>query len=138
MTEFRTKTILVIDDDSELTRAITTRLGSLGYCCVAASTGAQGLAQFQSSRIDLVVSDLNMPGGDGVALADAIRRVSDVPIIFITGFREDYKRRMRLIPNVTTLRKPFDSRVLTDLITAALRENPASPFIGDKPVAEAA
>lgn len=133
MTEYRTRTILVIDDDNELARALTTRLGSLGYSCITASSGSQGLAQFQKGTIDLVISDLNMPGGDGVALAESIRRTSDVPIIFITGFREDFKRRLRLVPNVTTLRKPFDTQMLVGIVTAVLRENPASPFLGNAP-----
>lgn len=138
MTEYRQRRILVIDDDNALTRALTTRLASKGYTCITASTGAQGLAQFQSVPPDLVISDLNMPGGDGVALAESIRRTSDVPIIFITGFRDDFKRRLRLVRNVTTLRKPFDSEVLIGLITAALGENPDSPFLGHAPPASEA
>jgi DNA-binding response OmpR family regulator len=119
------RTILVIDDDADLTRALTKRLGSMGYRCVAAASGAQGLAEFRAGPIDLVISDLNMPGGDGVALAETIRRASDVPIIFVTGFRADFKRRLRHIENVTTLQKPFDSRDLIDLITTTLGETPA-------------
>lgn len=129
MTEYRTRTILVIDDDQELARAITTRLGSLGYACITASTGEQGLAQFNKASIDLVISDLNMPEGDGLALAESIRRTSEVPIVFITGYRDHYKRRLRTIPNVTTLRKPFDGQLLGELVTAALHENPVSPFV---------
>lgn len=114
------RTILVIDNDADLTRALATRLTSLGYRCVTAASGAQGLAAFRAGNIDLVVSDLNMPDGDGVVLAETIRRTSEVPIIFVTGFRDDFKRRLRLVKNVTTLRKPFDSKDLVDLITAAL------------------
>jgi len=119
------RTILVIDNDADLTLALTKRLGSLGYRCIAAASGAQGLAEFNGGGVDLIVSDLNMPGGDGVALAETIRRTSSVPIIFVTGFRDDFKRRLRLIENVTTLRKPFKSQDLIDLIKTALGENSA-------------
>jgi two-component system cell cycle sensor histidine kinase/response regulator CckA len=112
-------TILIVDNDDELTRALARRLASHGFCCVAAGSGAQGLAAFRESPADVIVSDLNMPGGDGVAFAEAIRRISDVPIIFITGFRDDFKRRLRAISNVTTLRKPFDSQTLIDVIATA-------------------
>lgn len=125
------QTILVIDNDDDLTRALTTRLGALGYCCTTAASGAQGLAEFRGAPFDLVVSDLNMPGGDGVAVAETIRRTSNVPIIFVTGFRDDFKRRLRLIQNVTTLRKPFNSQDLIDLITTALGENPPPAVLED-------
>lgn len=118
------RTILVIDNDEDLTGALTKRLGSLGFHCISAASGAQGLAEFRGAPVDLVISDLNMPGGDGVVLAESIRRTSNVPIIFVTGFRDDYKRRLRHIQNVTTLRKPFDTQDLIDLITAALRDDP--------------
>ena len=59
-------------------------------------------------------------------LAEAIRRTSNVPIIFITGFHDDFTHRLSLVPNVTTLQKPFDSRHLIDLITVTLTENAAS------------
>jgi DNA-binding response OmpR family regulator len=126
MNENKNKAILVIDDDEDLTRALSKRLASYGYSCVSAVSGAQGLALFGASRFDLVISDLNMPGGDGVALAEAIRRVSLVPIVFITGFRDDFKRRLRDLKNVITLRKPFSSDTLLDAINAALGSVDAS------------
>jgi DNA-binding response OmpR family regulator len=61
-----------------------------------------------------------MPSGDGIALADALQRDEAVPIIFITGFREDFKRRLRRVNNVSLLEKPFDPSVLIDLIEATL------------------
>ncbi|MEK6703650.1 MAG: response regulator [Planctomycetota bacterium] len=123
------RTILVIDNDQELTRALTKRLGSVGFRCIATESGLQGLAEFRRGGIDLVVTDLNMPGGDGVMLAETIRKTSAVPIIFITGFREDFKRRLRHVQNVSTLQKPFMSHDLVDLITTALGQDslPASP-----------
>jgi len=128
MSENASRTILVIDNDEELTRALTKRLESLGFHCVTGASGAQGLAEFKAAAVDLIVSDLCMPGGDGVALAETIRRTSNVPIIFITGFRDDFKRRLRLIENVTTLRKPFNSEDLLELISVALKQH-ATPVI---------
>lgn len=125
------QTILVIDNDADLVFALTKRLDSLGFHCITAASGAQGLAEFRRLPVDLIISDLNMPGGDGVALAESVRRTSNVPIIFVTGFRDDFKRRLRLIPNVTTLRKPFSSQHLTDLITSALAKDAAPALLID-------
>ncbi len=114
------RTILLIDNDPDFTRALATRLICVGFRCVSAASGAQGLAEFENAHVDLIVSDLNMPGGDGVALAETIRRTSNVPIIFVTGFRDDFKFRLQLMENVTLIQKPFDSQKLIDLIAATL------------------
>ncbi|MEO6709664.1 MAG: response regulator [Planctomycetota bacterium] len=116
-------TLLIIDNDHDLVRALAKRLGSMNVDCITATSGVQGLAEFRGADVDIVVSDLNMQGGDGIEFAEAIRLTSDVPIIFITGFRDDFKRRLRHVTNASTLRKPFQSQNLMDLISAALRES---------------
>ncbi|MFM1867486.1 MAG: hypothetical protein RL591_894 [Planctomycetota bacterium] len=113
-------TVLIVDNDPDLRRVISLRLSRAGYSCVEAGTGAQALSEWRRRSFDVVVSDLNMPSGDGIALADALQRDEAVPIIFITGFREDFKRRLRRVNNVSLLEKPFDPSVLIDLIEATL------------------
>jgi CheY-like chemotaxis protein len=113
-------TILIVDNDPDLRRVISLRLSRAGYSCVEAGTGAQALSEWRRRSFDVVVSDLNMPSGDGIALADALQRDEAVPIIFITGFRKDFKRRLRRVNNVSLLEKPFDPSVLIDLIEATL------------------
>jgi CheY-like chemotaxis protein len=113
-------TILIVDNDPDLRRVISLRLSRAGFSCVEAGTGAQALSEWRRRSFDVVVSDLNMPSGDGIALADALQRDEAVPIIFITGFREDFKRRLRRVNNVSLLEKPFDPSVLIDLIEATL------------------
>jgi len=107
-------TVLIVDNDPDLRRVISLRLSRAGYSCVEAGTGAQALSEWRRRSFDVVVSDLNMPSGDGIALADALQRDEAVPIIFITGFREDFKRRLRRVNNVSLLEKPFDPSVLID------------------------
>lgn len=112
--------VLVADNDEGVVSAIRTRLESAGYQCVTAQSGAQALSQFRAGGIDLVVSDLNMPAGDGVSLARSIREHSDVPIILVTGFRDEFRRLLRTVRNVTVLEKPFDARQLVDLVEVSL------------------
>jgi two-component system OmpR family response regulator len=116
----RKKTVLLIDNDPDFIRALVTRLTETGFRCITAASGTQGLVEFENGHIDLIVSDLNMPGGDGVVLAETIRRYSNVPIIFVTGFRDDFKLHLQLMENVTMLQKPFDSHGLIRLITSTL------------------
>jgi two-component system response regulator GlrR len=120
-------TILIVENDDSLIRALSKRLASHGFTCITAASGAQGLAAFRETPVDLILSDLHMPGGDGVAFAEAVRRSSNVPIIFITGFRNDFRRRLRAVSNIVTVKKPFDFSLLMDVISVALmtRNNPA-------------
>ncbi len=112
--------ILIIDNDEGVVQALAIRLRSNGYECATATTGAQGLSAFESEPSDLIISDLNMPAGDGIVLASSIRKHSDVPIIFVTGFQDDFRRRLRNIQNVTVFRKPFDMNDLLEIIEAEL------------------
>lgn len=112
--------ILVVDNDPDLRRVMAVRLTRAGYRCVEAGSGAQALAEWQRRSFDLVVSDLNMPGGDGIALADALQRSENVPIVFVTGFRDEFRPRLRRVKDVTVLEKPFDPAQLTGVVEAAL------------------
>jgi CheY-like chemotaxis protein len=113
-------TILIVENDPGLRRVISLRLAGAGYSCVEAGTGAEALSAWKERSFDVVVSDLHMPCGDGIELAHTLQDDEAVPIIFITGFREDFRRRLRRVSNVSLLEKPFDPSVLIDLIEATL------------------
>lgn len=114
------RTILLVDNDPELRRALRLRLEARGYAVREAGTGGQAVAVLAESPCDLVVSDINMPCGDGLALADAVSARWRVPIIFMTGFRDMYELE-KLAPGATAiLEKPFDFEVLADLVSSAL------------------
>ena len=118
--DHRQPTVLVIDNDEMLVQAVAIRLGQLGCRCVVAHSGAQGLSAFDHDEIDLVVTDLNMPDGNGVDLARHIRRGSDVPIIIITGFSQEYASRVSHIGRVTVIQKPFELEELLSLVELEL------------------
>ncbi len=120
MNEVPSASILIIDNDEGVVRAISTRLGASGHRCICAHTGAQGLAEFSQGPIDLVVTDLNMPTLDGMELIRKIRARTHVPIIVITGFRAEYYDGLRGFPDVTVIEKPFDSQAFEDLVATEL------------------
>lgn len=115
------RTVLIVDNDPAVLAALRIRIEGAGYRCFAASSGAQGLRMFTAGGVDLVITDLRMPAGDGVSLARKIRASSDTPIIVITGCREDFKRELRSVPDMTLLDKPFEAAELLRLIDAELR-----------------
>src|SRR3954462_15844271 len=80
-----TSTILVVDDEPQLRRAMKATLSSIGYTVVEAKTGEEALADIDQLRPDLVLLDLNMPGLGGLETCRALRdRRSDIPIIILS------------------------------------------------------
>ena len=79
--------ILLIDDDEAILKAIGRSLTARGYALRTASSGREGLRLMAEDPPDLVISDIQMPGMDGVALLRAVReRFPDMPVILTTGY----------------------------------------------------
>lgn len=106
--------ILVIDDDPLVLRSVETLLKKEGYDCQAARSAQEGLGKFRGNHFDLVISDIRMPGKNGVEAAQEISRLfkeeaqSEIPILFITGFAElaDQLKAEKL---GEVILKPFDT-----------------------------
>lgn len=113
-------TILVVDNDEALTAAISMRLEDAGFNCITAASGAQGIALFDRGQIDLVITDVVMPGGDGFVLAEHIRKAGDTPVIVCTGYRKDHFGRLGSVPGVTVFEKPFSHERLLELVETEL------------------
>jgi CheY-like chemotaxis protein len=75
--------ILVVDDDSQITRVLTTVLASQGYAVRAAADGVAAHAIVSEWKPDLVLTDLGMPRMNGVDLCRRIRILSSAPIIVL-------------------------------------------------------
>lgn len=112
--------ILIVDDDEQITRFIRLILEKEGHSCVTALTGAQGLDRFAREEPDLIITDLNMPIGDGVTLIESVRRSSDLPIVVISGFTSQYDPWVRGIHHVSILPKPVDIRALLGAVRNGL------------------
>lgn len=78
--------ILVVDDDPLLLDLLLETLKTIGYAPVGASGGEVALKLLEQSDIQLVITDIKMPGMNGVELARQVRAINnEIPIIFITG-----------------------------------------------------
>ena len=113
----RTAHLLVVDD------SITTRtleksiLESAGYTVSTAADGEQALLRLKEAPIDLVVSDVEMPNMDGIALTRALRAqeaTRDLPLILVTALetREDRERGMLAGANAYIVKRGFDQAEL--------------------------
>ena len=79
------KTILIVDDEPRIAEIARDYLENAGFRVATAGNGADALARIRASRPDLVVLDLALPGMDGLDVARAVRRNSNVPIIMLTA-----------------------------------------------------
>ncbi|KMO18420.1 histidine kinase [Methylobacterium platani JCM 14648] len=116
------ETVLIVDDEPTVRMLVTDVLNDLGYTAVEAADGAGGLRVLQSdARVDLLVTDVGLPGGmNGRQMADAARVTRpDLKVLFITGFAEAALfGDGRLEPGMAVLTKPF----AVDALAARIRE----------------
>jgi two-component system NtrC family response regulator len=79
--------ILVIDDDESLRRVLEYNLAQEGYAVLAAGSGEQGLDLLKKERADLVVTDVRMPGMDGLQVLEGVHKVDpNIQVIILTAF----------------------------------------------------
>jgi two-component system KDP operon response regulator KdpE len=120
-------TILVVDDEPQLRRAMKATLADLGYQVVEAKTGEEALNLLRRETIDLVLLDLNMPGIGGLETCRAIREGQDVPIIILSVHNTERDKVQALDAGADDyVTKPFGIQELLARIRAALRRIPAS------------
>lgn len=118
----RRPTILVADDDAHFRAAMRRRLRPLGYRVIEARDGLDVLRECPQGRIDVVLLDHGMPNGDGRSVARMIRKESDVPIVFVSGYhREQFRSIVAELPDVYYLPKPFGEETLQDLLRALVK-----------------
>jgi CheY-like chemotaxis protein len=109
--------ILVVDDNALFRGVISQILSRLGYEVSSADSGEMGLGVFLRNEFDMVLSDYDMPGMDGVALACSIKKVSPrTPVVIMTGVGREtvLSRKSTAVDEVIS--KPFTLAEIDELI----------------------
>jgi CheY-like chemotaxis protein len=119
--------LLLVDDQPEMLRTNRRGLERLGYRVLACANSAEALARFEEAPADfaLLLTDLNMPGMNGVELARAILRLRpELPVILTSGFITEDLRLAALASGVRQiLRKPVSLQDLSDALAHHLSPN---------------
>ena len=120
--EGRQEVVLVVEDDPTLRLGLTKTLRSEGFRVEVARTGTEGLSAALSLRPDLVLLDVMLPRMDGVALCQAIRKVSGIPIVLLSARSDPIDIIFGLEAGADDyITKPFSFVVLLARIRALLR-----------------
>ena len=106
-----TQTILVVDDEAEISASLQERLTMEGYHVLTASDGRKGLQAYHEQRVDLVITDVLMPELDGLEVVRSLRRLDTaIPIIVMSGGGDrdlDFLIEATEFGATRTLSKPF-------------------------------
>ncbi len=127
--------VLLVDDDRDLLRLLSMRLAAAGYRVDAVESAEAALDALALARPRLVISDVQLPGQDGLALFDRIRALHPaLPVILLTAhgtIPDAVQATARGVHSYLT--KPFDGKALLEAVAAALALSPAFDDGGQPP-----
>lgn len=122
--------VLIIDDDRQVSLALSVRLGASGYEVAAAYDGESGLAHLGEHPVDVVLLDVRMPGIDGIEVVTRMRRdpkLADIPVVFISANAQERVRRAAMNAGGTCfIEKPFNAQKLLETLEHLLA-TPGAP-----------
>src|SRR4029077_16243241 len=124
--------VLAIDDDPSVRQMIADYLTDNDIRVTVAGSGKESAEVMSRDTIDLLILDLELPGEDGMQIARNLRAESDVPIIILTGRKDEADRVMGLELGADDyLTKPFSPRELLARIRALLRRSRTHETVAD-------
>ena len=123
--------VLVVDDDPNTLRLVRGALASAGHAPIVTGTADDLADLIRSKRPELVLLDLRLPGHDGLVLLEEVPELSDLPVIFISGYgRDETVARAFELGAEDYIVKPFSPTELVARVGAALgRRREPEPFV---------
>lgn len=121
----------IIEDNYLIAQALQDMLESLGFTSFSfARSEDAAVAGANEQKIDLITADVRLLPGDGVRAVDAICARRSIPVIFITGYKEELLDR---VPNASVIQKPINEEELAVAVRRALggagpERNPMPPI----------
>ena len=116
------KSILLLEDDENLNRGISLKLSKEGYRVFSACTIVEAKSIFSKENIDLVISDITLPDGNGLDFGKAVRERSNAVLIYLTAMDQE----IDIVNGYDTgaddyITKPFSVNILTSKANAFMR-----------------
>jgi two-component system chemotaxis response regulator CheY len=118
------KTILSVDDSASIRQMVKLTLSGAGYDVIQANDGAEGLEKAKGAKVDMVMTDLNMPVMNGLALIKELRKLpayQGVPILFLTTESDaSLKSEAKAAGATGWITKPFQQDQLISVVKKVL------------------
>ncbi len=120
------ETILLVEDSDDVRALAQEQLAALGYKLIIASSGEDALAQLGDQQVDLLFTDIVMPGGmSGLELVERFRALRpETPILMTTGYNEDLVADIPRGTRLDVIGKPYRREELADRVRVALERKP--------------
>lgn len=119
------RTILIVDDSASMRQLVTFALKDAGYDVITAVDGKDAVSKVNGTKVDMVVTDLNMPNMDGIELIKQLRSSSTsrfTPVIMLTTESQDSRKQEGRAAGASRwIVKPFTPEKLIDVIKKFVR-----------------
>ena len=115
-------TILLVDDDPDVLEVLSDELRMGGYDVLTAESGNRALDVLEHAEVDLVLSDLRMPDGDGRFLLQQLRQrdARRPPVAIVTGYGDLSEQELTRLGGQALLTKPYRAEELLDTVAALI------------------
>ena len=118
-------TILVVEDEETIRDLVVTFISRLGHSCVEAIDGDDALVKMKENKINGVVTDIRMPGMDGITLTkEILRQYPGLPVMVMTGFSEESTGGIAITAGASEfIQKPFSVEEFTIRLQKMLKDS---------------
>ncbi len=119
------KLILVVDDSWDICEVVKAQLESANYYVRTANSGDEALQALKKNSVDLVVSDISMPHGNGMELLSNIKKLSSKqpPVVLMTGFSNYSKEQILSSGAAGYMEKPLKIKDLIQMVETILTKS---------------
>jgi len=133
------ETILLVEDSDDVRALAQEQIAALGYRVVLAASGEEALERLKTETVDLLFTDIVMPGGmSGLELVEQFRQTHpETPVLMTTGYNEDLVADIPRGSNLDVIGKPYRREQLADRIRAALDRRTSGPRRDPNPIVPA-
>lgn len=115
------ETVLIVDDDPDVCEVLRLYLETEGYRVIGVQDEVNAMTAVREQGVDLVILDVRLPGRDGFELCHDLRKVTHVPILFLSGKTNEWDKIIGLSIADDYICKPFSPREVAARVKAHLR-----------------